>query len=893
MFDEEEYYEVLSFIRKKRKKKISFDLLKNMGSDDELFASYIRYEDWPEDSQTRWMDLVLYIESKENELRSIQERVDRSTVVGNGVINDLEIPTDELSNWQLYRQKLIGDKFTNIDTIQVECKKVLSHLSLDTEPDNPVKGMVVGYVQSGKTANMAGLMSMAADNGFNFFIVLSGTIDNLRIQTRDRLYRDLYYENCNNFWYSINHLSLDNRDADMIRADYKVLTVCLKNVTRLRNLINWINSDLERKKNLRVMVIDDEADQGTINTARLDENRTKINDLIMKLVNCQDIDGNVTGRYGSMNYIQYTATPYANFLSENAPKSLFPKDFVVLLTPSDEYFGPYVIYGDGGEYPGLDIVDTSEDVDVISKNFIVSDNATIPEGLRDAVAWFVCCVCVVRHWGRTKPVSMLVHTTQFVKGHKKMGEAVVSCLGDTEDLIKRCRDVYLRKTSELTKDDFCSRFEKYGLGPETVNDYPDYSEIEESVSELIGMQPVHIGIDGDQKIIYKRSIHVCIDNARQDDIGICDEADESVIKRIIYPKDKDNVDFATAFIVIGGNTLSRGLTIEGLVSTYFGRASESGDTLMQMGRWFGFRKGYELLPRMWMSEESLLDFETVSNADNALRQFIKENYSRYTPSELPPMVNTFPKSGHLKCMTPLSKRRGAKLVNYDFSGCIFQTNVFDRNTDVLRHNENLVHSFLSDYSDKLECSDVSKSARVIRGVSTNDVCNGFISKFVYNDRLSKFKEIEELIEWIKDHASADWNIILGSRIDDRYGSWSPFEGTSINRIYRSPKHPEKTNGLDIVINKTLASPEDRYADVRRDDFRSDDYDWDYLVSNNLVTEIRDCCDALDVPVLIIYCISGESFGVDSDVFGITIQMPGVKSGKNTAKAFQLPIRVEE
>lgn len=887
---EERYSDVFDYIRRMRGKGLGFDELRE--KDDGFFETYSKYEDWPDDTRYVWSDMIDTAEEYERSLRSLQEMVDKSTLSGDGIVNTWPVPTDEFSNWQLYRSKLIDDGFSNVDNIQVECHKILNNLCLNTEPENPVKGMVVGYVQSGKTANMAGLMSMAADSGFNFFIVLSGTIDSLRVQTRDRLYLDLSRQNCNNIWMPVNYLSPEIRETESINTDCKVLNVCLKNQTRLRKLINWLNSDLNRKTKLRMLVIDDEADQATINTSKEDEKRKTVNDLIMKLVNCQDLDGNQMGEYGCMNYIQYTATPYANFLCENAPESLYPQNFVILLTPSDEYFGPHVIYGDGEEYPGLDIVDTSCDIDSISKRLLSSEDAPVPESLRDAIAWFICCVCVARLRNYVKPVSMLIHTTQFTEWHKKMGETVVSCLNDRTDMIDRCERVYIRKTAELTKEDFSKRFAQYGLGPENVDDYPPYSEISDSIVELVNMRPAHIGMKDEQKIVYKKSIHICIDNTSKDDIGIDDEAEEHSIKRLIYPSAKDNLDFATAFIIVGGNTLSRGLTIQGLVSTYFGRTTGAGDSLMQMGRWFGYRKGYELLPRLWMSKDSLHDFETVSQADKALRQFIRDNYDRYTPRELPPMVRTFPKSGHLRSMTSASKSRGARLVGYDFSGCVFHTNVFDRDASILKHNEDVVKTFVSKHSDGICDSKISKSAKIIYGVPTNEVCDELIRKFRYNDHLSKFKELDELIRWIGENTVRDWNIILGGRESDENGTWSPCEGIVLNCIERNPKHPSNESDTDVMIRQTLASPDDRYADALPDRFESDEYDLKQLRSQRRVNDIRACCGIIDVPILIIYCISKKSLGIERDAYGITIQMPGVRSGRMEGMALQLPARTD-
>ena len=194
VFDEQKYSLLIQEIKSKRIKGQTFDVLLSK-YDEGYFEGRIRYDDWPKDSQSAWPDAVEYIRSEEEKIKKIDEEVLHSKVMSSGTTNLLTVPLEAHSSWQIYRSKLINDGFSNIDIIERECLSILQHLSTETDPDYPVKGLVAGYVQSGKTANMAGLISMAADYGWNLFIILSGTIDNLRVQTRDRLYNDLH----NNF----------------------------------------------------------------------------------------------------------------------------------------------------------------------------------------------------------------------------------------------------------------------------------------------------------------------------------------------------------------------------------------------------------------------------------------------------------------------------------------------------------------------------------------------------------------------------------------------------------------------------------------------------------------------------------------------------------------------
>ena len=143
------------------------------------------------------------------------------------------------------------------------------------------------------------------------------------------------------------------------------------------------------------------------------------------------------------------------------------------------------------------------------------------------------------------------------------------------------------------------------------------------------------------------------------------------------------------------------------------------------------------------------------------------------------------------------------------------------------------YKFISNYKDGVKQSLIS-SAKIIRGVPTSDVCDNLISKLIYNDRLKPFKELENLIEWIKKRNTKDWNIILGTRSDGNVGSWKICEGLSINKIERTVKHETKN---ELSINKTLASPLDRLSDIDPKDYRSNEDDYNILLKKKEVGKV--------------------------------------------------------
>ena len=262
-------------------------------------------------------------------LVTVLKEIEFNTYVG--YIGDPQVPTkpistNENSAWQKYKKKLIDNKFSavSIDNIERASQKIVSQLGDSTEQFQPVRGMVVGNVQSGKTANMAGLIAMAEDYGYNFFIILSGTIDNLRRQTQERMVADLNSANCNLNLVSLSQLSGHTESGSRLQNlrldegdNTRYLYVCLKNTSRLNDLLVWINECKAKKSKLKVLVLDDEADQAGVNTANMSKDLvSKINRQIKALVFGQNSHFEDSTPYKSMNYIGYTATPYANFLNE-------------------------------------------------------------------------------------------------------------------------------------------------------------------------------------------------------------------------------------------------------------------------------------------------------------------------------------------------------------------------------------------------------------------------------------------------------------------------------------------------------------------------------------------------------------------------------------------------
>ena len=196
---------------------------------------------WPEMSISDWRQLVESQKNAEKRMKHVELLDGIAHIHDSRQDNAITIPEDDMSSWQLYKKKLLADGFKpeTVGEIEKTTHKILKRLNGDTTATGPVKGLVIGNVQSGKTANMAALMAMAADWGWNMFVVLSGTIENLRVQTQNRLFNDLNQQGYL-WWRPLQHLSKKvdiSQKAQNLHFDQgskeRYFTVCLKNSTRL------------------------------------------------------------------------------------------------------------------------------------------------------------------------------------------------------------------------------------------------------------------------------------------------------------------------------------------------------------------------------------------------------------------------------------------------------------------------------------------------------------------------------------------------------------------------------------------------------------------------------------------------------------------------------------
>ena len=340
-------------------------------------------------------------------------------------------PRTEDRNWPTLVSILEQDGWRTEDIAAVDAAstKVLAHLpNPHGNGEFHCRGLVLGYVQSGKTTNFTAVIAKAADAGYRFFVVLSGVHDALRQQTQDRLNSQLWEQHpelWNRLTNETDFRQTDNVDALLANQNQRVLAVVKKNVSRLRALRNWLRGARpELLAACPILIIDDEADQASVNTAKPERQPTRINRLIRDIVN------------GSPKaaYVGYTATPFANVLIDPQDyEDLYPRDFIVDLPRPEFYIGPEAIFGREPLEFDAEVVDDDghdfirsvplDELGELRPKGASSRHEFEPEvtdSLDSALRYFLLSTAArrVRKKGN-RHATALVHTSQHVDVHRQ------------------------------------------------------------------------------------------------------------------------------------------------------------------------------------------------------------------------------------------------------------------------------------------------------------------------------------------------------------------------------------------------------------------------------------------------------------------------------------------
>lgn len=851
-----------------------------------------------------------------------------------------KLNTNDDSAWSCYHHLLTDNpnfSFESIENITNSSQYILSHLlnagntTIIKRPiDDPVRGMVVGNVQSGKTANMEALISMAADYKYNFFIILSGTIENLRRQNRNRIVNDfcnvmMAKYQCHYNFNFLDQLSKNSEqgsrlvDLDLTpNSNQRYVFVCLKNTKRLADLRIWLNKSLPKKQQLNVLLIDDEADQASLNGAKIDNSQsTMIHSEICDIVFGKDLNGN-KNPYGAISYIGYTATPYGNFLNEANDTSLYPTDFICGLKTPNEYIGPQQLFGVDGvidsTLPVINIIQPEEIFEI--KEHISFSQNTLPLELKKAVLWFLSTVAIFRLRSLNSPVSMLIHTSQRIEEHKVVYDAISSYLNELIkapnrlDLIK---DEYEEQTSKETKEDFKNVMVNYH-DVDKINDYPPFEDLIDQLNKLLNIPLGHIMLDETGDLKYSEGLHLCIDNCKIQS----NYPDDDIVMRILYPDNKEDDKKCPAFIVVGGQTLSRGLTLKGLTVSYFLRSTVLGDTLMQMGRWFGYRVGYELLCRLWISKTTQSQFQRLSKLDYDLRELIDQyRVMNWNPKQYAPSIDSFPDFRYLK-ITSNNHMQNVKELEMSFANKKGQTTKFFADEQKNKANYDYAVDFVNGLGNE---TTFEKDDQILPLLDNKELRNhhvwlsvphdmvfNFLSKLKFPRQVASFESFDNAQKWFDREFNQqnlkDFSVVIPSlqRPADE-NNIIHCKNTTINPITRSRIIPTDTDIQDQVFRiPVITGPFDLICDVDSDTLNEERL---HAATNGKMTigEKRTSLGMSEIPLLVLYFIDKhsrddkrfsdnskkESLNLENNLFGYYIYIP---TGKDVSKIISDKVTVK-
>lgn len=792
----------------------------------------------------------------------------------------LGIPTSQGSCWVRYKKKLESPNtnftYANVQNIEISSQKIVSQLEIRTEQNDPVRGMVVGNVQSGKTANMAGVIAMAADYGYNFFIILTGTIENLRKQTRERLISDLNSENCNIDFRSLDYLSTKTPYPDRLQdlflsdtSNKRYISVCLKNSTRLRDLLNWLNVNPMAKGKLKVVLIDDEADQAGVNTKDVDtKEQTAISRLIKNLVFGRNSKDQKASPYQCMNYIGYTATPYANFLNESGNETLYPKNFISLLNTASEYFGPQQIFGVDDVNEGLNIINSITEDEVSSFNDDLVTKNNLPQSLKESLFWFIITVASARFWKIESPISMLIHTSQIVDKHFRVSNAIEGYLSglNKSKCLAEIEKVFDEQTKMFSIEEFKENMPDYNE-LDKVKNYPSFDEILPYIKELLDINITHIELSDEGTLQYNKGLHLCVDNCRKNALN------NEFEMRIVYPEKGDSIIKETpAFIIIGGTTLSRGLTLKGLTTSYFLRSTSQADTLMQMGRWFGYRHKYEMLPRIWLSAKTASRFKRLTKLDYDLRNELSTmELKGLSPKDYAPRLDHFP---DYQLLVLTSKKKMQKSIEFKctFYNKTAQTTWFYKDDETITANYNLAISFLNSLGPldlnarsklKNDIANNNKGSHIWFNVDFNTVLE-FLEKIkIPENQAAVFKDFYAFKKWYSDEFDKgnlkNWTVVAGGVVNKIQNDVELDNGTVIHLETRSRVESEGPLAKDYtkyVDLNTITQTPDRLMDI--DCSNLSKFEIEEINSNKLkFIEKRNKYASGTNPLLVVYIIDKD------------------------------------
>jgi hypothetical protein len=848
--------------------------------------------------------LIREVESLYNirmdDFRIIEDEERRTPWIGNAKANIT------WSFWNRYRDYLQIEKNYS-DNVLNQIDK-LTDRTLDGlfNPTEKIivgkKGLVVGQVQSGKTSNYTGLICKAADAGYKLIIVLAGIHNNLRSQTQLRLdegflgfdtqHQRAYNENGVVIGVGkINQIgvahsltsSLDNGDFATKAADSMggfsfntaepIIAVVKKNSKVLERLHTWLTAKAEtlpdgtkkiRSKSL--LLIDDEADNASINTNKDEDTATRINQHIKNILNLCERSG----------YVGYTATPFANIFIPIKEDDLFPRDFIINIPAPSNYIGPEKVFGievledDYENDSVLPIVNRVDDYrDLIPNGHKKDDQfpTELPASLKTAIKCFILTCAIRKLRGQDKVHnSMLVHVSRYTRWQKQIKELVENTFNSYRLGIEFNSSSVLNELKKTFEEDHEYNISHAG---ETITErYKSYKTVSQIILDTMPNVDSQVSVHTWEDVLPHLHSAAAKIEVREINGGSGDALN--------YFDHKDGL----SVIAVGGDKLSRGLTLEGLSVSYYLRASRMYDTLMQMGRWFGYRPGYVDLCRLFTSRELNEWFCHITLASEELRSEFEymSDVAGSTPEQYALRVRTHP--GVLQ-ISASNKIRRAVNVDISWAGRLVESYQLQKIPKIVQSNLETTKSLIN----SLPSSFSTKDNHILWKNISADLVKPFFQNFKVSESLKKVDPLN-LLSFIdisnRSGELINWNIAIRFKKDAEFNySLNSTNGISqIGCIIRT-SDPEKNDNHNLNIRKNhIISPKDEFFDLTEEEYKkglertkelNKDYKNDFPKGEIVRNEIRKPTTAL----LILYFLNPEKAGYSGSdpIVGFAVSFP--------------------
>jgi hypothetical protein len=688
------------------------------------------------------------------------------------------------------------------------------------------EGLVVGNVQSGKTANYTGLISKAADAGYNLIVVLAGLDNGLRSQTQFRIdegfigfdtqYQQRYDDARGTSYLGAGALpgaarpavasltnSAENGDFKRARAQtanmpigaYPIVLVVKKHKSIISYVRKWAVEVHGRPSgpggrkvvpDIPLLVIDDEADNASVNVAALDEDTrpSVINAAIRELM----------GSFDKAAYVGYTATPFANIYIDPSTEheelglDIFPRHFIESLQPPSNYLGPDRVFGLHSGGPDDDDVEPAPIIRKVRDHqpWIPDKHAKawvpprqLPASLREAVSAFVLtCAARAARGQAAEHNSMLVHVSRFQDVQGRVAAQVDDELRLLKDRIRYGEAGAREALRSLWARDFVP----------TTSWFPADQVIP------VSWDQVWAAIRAAAEKIEVRIVNGTSRDALQ-----------------YYEHRRDGL----SLIAIGGNKLSRGLTLEGLSVSYYLRDSRAYDTLLQMGRWFGYRPGYEDLCRLYTTPELCEAYTEITAANDELRREFEEMAALGAkPRDFGLRVRT--SSARLMVTAANKMRRGVK-VTLSYSGDIPETILFDLADSTVQRNFETLEKFTGRL-DAIRPSVSDSGSRVWTGIPAAEIVDGFLAEYQADSKAQRVRP-DYIAEYIrrceKVGELGSWTVRLaGNKSAETTAKIGPYE---VGLIVRKPLNEDPAQEGRYTTRRVV-SPLDESRDLDRDQY---------------------------------------------------------------------------